>query len=718
MKRKEKVSKAQSPAIEDHLQQREDPALQEYNFHRSVLDSLTVPFFIYDYINRSFFRWNKTFSDVSGYSDEEISCMRLLDFAPESEHDLLFNMFEEFINRGQISFEMPILSKDGTSAPYLLSGNLLNYDGKTYAVGIGIDVTKRKQAESFLKQSEEKYRLLASHVKDQVWIMDMDLKWTYINPSVERLWGYTLEELQQLPLNKFLSEKSYQKGMNYYSIEMPKALKADSNYYLDQLLELESYCKDGRTIWTENTFTLVHDENGQPSFILGQGRNITDRKKIEAALQASERNFHRSLDESPLGVRISSAEGETIYANKAILDIYGYESVEELQKTPVTKRYTPESHAEFLMRKEKRLRGEVCPSEYDISIVRKDGAIRHLQVFRKEIIWNGEQQSQVIYNDITERKKIEKKLRDEEQRFRALAEQSSDIIVLVNPKGVITYENPAIERVLGFNAKDRIGSSLFNLVHPDDLKYFNDTASTALGDINAAVLKSEVRLRHRDGSWHTFEVTGSTLVHDKVIEGGIINLRDITERKLAEEVLRKNEQKYLELSRIDDLTKLYNARHFYAELKKDIDRSNRYEHPLTLLMLDLDKFKVFNDTYGHLEGDYVLARLGQVIKRCLRETDSAYRYGGEEFMIILPMTTNEEGVVTAKRIQEEFRKEAFSPVAGQELYVTMSIGLAQYELKEEMRSFVRRVDQLMYQAKHQGRDRICAESEKQQQFEW
>ena len=87
-------------------------------------------------------------------------------------------------------------------------------------------------------------------------------------------------------------------------------------------------------------------------------------------------------------------------------------------------------------------------------------------------------------------------------------------------------------------------------------------------------------------------------------------------------------------------------------------------------------------------------------------------------MIILPMTTNEEGVVTAKRIQEEFRKEAFSPIAGQELYVTMSIGLAQYELKEEMRSFVRRVDQLMYQAKHQGRDRICAESEKQQQFEW
>ena len=165
-----------------------------------------------------------------------------------------------------------------------------------------------------------------------------------------------------------------------------------------------------------------------------------------------------------------------------------------------------------------------------------------------------------------------------------------------------------------------------------------------------------------------------------------------------------------ELSIIDDLTQLYNSRHFYAQLEREIERSNRYGHPLTLLLLDLDKFKDFNDTYGHVEGDYVLSRLGQVIKRCLRETDSAYRYGGEEFTIMLPMTTSEEGIVTAKRIQTEFRKENFSPVLGQEVYMTVSIGLAQYKPKEEIKAFVHRVDQLMYQAKKNGRDRICPES--------
>ena len=186
--------------------------------------------------------------------------------------------------------------------------------------------------------------------------------------------------------------------------------------------------------------------------------------------------------------------------------------------------------------------------------------------------------------------------------------------------------------------------------------------------------------------------------------------KELADRKRAEEELRESEQRYLELSIIDDLTQLYNSRHFHAQLEKEIERSNRYEQPLTLLLLDLDKFKDFNDTYGHVEGDQVLLRLGRVIKRCLRDTDTAYRYGGEEFTIMLPMTTSEEGIVTAKRIQTEFGKEAFSPVLDQNIYMTVSIGLAQYKSKEELKSFVKRVDDLMYQAKKNGRNRICSQS--------
>ena len=185
---------------------------------------------------------------------------------------------------------------------------------------------------------------------------------------------------------------------------------------------------------------------------------------------------------------------------------------------------------------------------------------------------------------------------------------------------------------------------------------------------------------------------------------------EIEERERVEEALQKSENRYRELSTIDALTQLYNSRHFYVQLKIELDRANRYDQPLTLLMLDLDDFKVFNDTYGHVEGDQVLWRLGQVIKRCLRETDSAYRYGGEEFTILLPMTTNKDGVVIAERIRAEFKDEAFSPAPGQDIRVTVSTGLAQYKPQEDMKAFVHRTDQLMYQGKKTGKDRVCCES--------
>jgi two-component system cell cycle response regulator len=189
-----------------------------------------------------------------------------------------------------------------------------------------------------------------------------------------------------------------------------------------------------------------------------------------------------------------------------------------------------------------------------------------------------------------------------------------------------------------------------------------------------------------------------------------------TAYKLVEKALRDSEKRYRELSIVDDLTQLYNSRHFYFQLKIELDRSNRYEQPLTLLLLDLDNFKVFNDTYGHVEGDQVLRRLGQVVKRCLRETDSAYRYGGEEFTILLPMTTISDSIVSAERILEEFKKENFSPAPGEDVYLTVSIGLDQYKPQEDMKAFVQRVDQLMYQAKKNGKDRVCSALHPQEQF--
>ena len=182
--------------------------------------------------------------------------------------------------------------------------------------------------------------------------------------------------------------------------------------------------------------------------------------------------------------------------------------------------------------------------------------------------------------------------------------------------------------------------------------------------------------------------------------------RVLKERRLTQERTQMLE-KLKRLSITDGLTKLFNSRYFYNQLKIEIDRTERYQRPLSLLLLDIDKFKDYNDTYGHLEGDQVLIRLGQVIRSCLRKMDSAYRYGGEEFTVILPETEGDEAATVAERIRTAVEMERFAPVKdGDPISITISIGVTEYNRKEEVALFVQRADKAMYQSKQAGRNRV------------
>jgi len=181
--------------------------------------------------------------------------------------------------------------------------------------------------------------------------------------------------------------------------------------------------------------------------------------------------------------------------------------------------------------------------------------------------------------------------------------------------------------------------------------------------------------------------------------------RVLKERQLS--IDRAKMLKTLEkLAITDGLTRLYNLRHFYKQLEIEIDRCNRYGHSLALLLLDIDHFKKCNDTYGHLEGDKVLIRLGQIVKLCLRTMDSAYRYGGEEFTIILPETTGKEANNVAERISASVESERFSTEAGEDFSITISIGVTEYFKEEQLSTFIHRADQAMYKSKAKGRNRI------------
>jgi PAS domain S-box-containing protein/putative nucleotidyltransferase with HDIG domain len=257
-----------------------------------------------------------------------------------------------------------------------------------------------------------------------------------------------------------------------------------------------------------------------------------DKKMAEEMLEMSRENFRHSLDDSPLGVRIVTATGELIYANREILNIYGYDSFEEMKSTPREKRYTPESCVEHEARKAKRRRGEDIPSNYEISIIRKDGSIRNLEVFRKQVLWNGETQFQALYSDITKRKQAEKNLRDSEERYRVVVENAQEAILITQNKKIVFANNAAAEKT-GYSKEALTAGDFKILIHPDDIHMVVDYHTRRLNGKKVPSIYS-FRIICRDKTVKWVELNATLIQWEK--KPAILNfLTDITARKLLDE---------------------------------------------------------------------------------------------------------------------------------------------------------------------------------------
>ena len=275
---------------------------------------------------------------------------------------------------------------------------------------------------------------------------------------------------------------------------------------------------------------------------LTQWSLIQKNNKNEQALRESEQNFRNSLEGSLIGIYIADKDWQPTFANKAFLDLFDYANIDEVKVSPPHKRYTPESLADLKRRSETKLRGLPIPNQIEVAITKKDGTIRYLHIFLQEIFWDGKKQHQLFYNDITQRKQTEEQLKQSEEKFRLLTENSL-FGVYINQDAKMVYVNTSFAKIFGYEPNEIAGNlSLKDLIHPDDIPSVMRRLQERLEG-----KKEERPIAYRgikkDGSIFFIEVHGTSIDYQgkKAVMG---TLEDITEREYAREELIKAREQY------------------------------------------------------------------------------------------------------------------------------------------------------------------------------
>ncbi len=287
--------------------------------------------------------------------------------------------------------------------------------------------------------------------------------------------------------------------------------------------------------------------------------------------------------------------------------------------------------------------------------------------------------------------------RSSEARFASLVQHSSDLITVVGADATIAYQSPSSERVLGYEPEELLGTRFDRLVAPDDsghlLRLLADGAAYARKDGEVI----ECTLRHRDGGLHQFEILHTNLLDDEHVRGIVLNARDISERKAFEEQLAHQ-------AFHDPVTNLPNRALFVERVRHAISRARRESSELGVIFLDIDDFKTINDSLGHGAGDTALIDVAKRLSNSIRSSDTAARFGGDEFVVLLEdLDGTETAVEVAERVLEDLRQPLM--VAGKELVVRGSIGISILEGDSPASAdeLIRDADAAMYIAKRDGK---------------
>jgi diguanylate cyclase (GGDEF)-like protein/PAS domain S-box-containing protein len=406
----------------------------------------------------------------------------------------------------------------------------------------------------------------------------------------------------------------------------------------------------------------------------------------------------------PEGIIANDNEGTIFLFNASAERIFGYTPEEALGKINAARLYPPggaREVKEYLYSEEYGGRGNLV--DFETEILRKNGKRAPIRLCCSVLKGDGKEIGYIgFFTDISARIALQAKSVESEERFRGIFESARDAIVSVREDGIVVMANVAAQELLGYGGENLAGMEAIRLFPPRFAEYWKELSvyASGLGPGNEG-RNIEIVVLSKSGA----EIPVQLTIAEKFVRGQRIRtaiLRNISDRKALEEELRLQ-------SITDTLTELYNRRHFHSLAQNEADRALRTRVPFSFLLMDVDRFKQYNDTFGHDEGDKVLRALGEEIRKNFRTMDTGFRYGGEEFLVLLPDTTAETAVIPAERLRKRFSAIPFLPHPDEEpRNVTLSIGIAEFRPGVSIDDLVRSADRAMYAAKNAGRNRTVS----------
>ena len=559
------------------------------------------------------------------------------------------------------------------------AASLLRISGEIF-----VNAMQRHRAEAALQGSEQRHRLLFERNLAGVYRNTIDGRILECNEALARILGYSSrEELMQHSAAELYQDPSHRAA---FIADLRRDRMMTSH-------EISLRRKDGRPCWLIES---VHLLDGDPEILEGTVIDITDRKLAENALRESEERYRLLVERMREGLVQADNDGVLQFVNDRFCEMVGY-TREELvgAKGELLLAYSEDV---TLMREKTRLRMRHVADQYEVRVRRKDGTVVWMEIGGAPVVdAAGNAVGSIgVHNDVTERRMAEEALRESEARYRLMAENSTDMISRTSNKGIILYASDACRRLLGYEPSEIVGRSFYDFIFEldrEEVRYLSalihETGPTTFA----------YRVEKKDGSLVWFETT-SRSVRD-ALTGKIREIvgvsRDVTERKRVEEQIEY--QAYH-----DALTGLPNRRLFRDRLTVALAHARRLKNPLAVMFLDLDRFKVVNDTLGHSTGDELLKAIAARLQASLREEDSIARMGGDEFTVLLAdLKTPDDAAKIALKVLETVALPL--QIDGTELFITTSIGIALFPSDgDTAEMLLANADHAMYRAKDAGRN--------------